>query len=67
MAPDFVEAEALKLLKAFLRIEDPQARRIIIAIVEAAARGTMVRIEELAATDTLSELRSQLEDQGIDS
>ena len=33
-------------MKAFYDIRDPEARRIIVAIVEAAARGASVKIEE---------------------
>jgi hypothetical protein len=42
------DEEALRLLKAFCKIRDPEARRIIVAIVEAAARGASVKIEEPA-------------------
>ena len=37
--------EALRLMRAFYNVGDPEARRIIVAIVEAAARGAAVKIE----------------------
>ena len=40
------EEEARRLITAFYKIEDRQARRIILAIVEAAARGAAIKIEE---------------------
>lgn len=43
------DREALRLMKAFYDIGDPEARRIIVAIVEAAARGASVKIEEPSA------------------
>jgi hypothetical protein len=45
MAQDEDE-EALRLIRAFYEIRDRKARRIIIAVVEAAARGALVKIEE---------------------
>ena len=33
-------------MRAFHNVRDPEARRIIVAIVEAAARGTSVKVEE---------------------
>jgi hypothetical protein len=42
------DTEALRLVRAFYNVRDPQARRIIVAIVEAAARGAAVKIEEPA-------------------
>ena len=42
------DQEALRLIKAFYTIRDREARRIIIAVVEAAARGASVKIEEPA-------------------
>ena len=42
------DQEALRLMKAFYAIRDREARRIIVAIVEAAARGASVKIEEPA-------------------
>jgi hypothetical protein len=41
---DSVE-EGLRLLRAFLEIEDTEARRVILSIVEAAARGAAVKFE----------------------
>ena len=38
--------EGLRLIKAFYRVRDREARRIIVAIVEAAARGASVKLEE---------------------
>ena len=49
--PDSVQdddQEALRLMKAFYTIKDREARRIIVAIVEAAARGASVKLEEPA-------------------
>jgi len=40
------DQEALRLMKAFYNISDREARRIIVAVVEAAARGASVKIEE---------------------
>lgn len=40
--------EALRLMRAFYNVRDREARRIIVAIVEAAARGASVKIEEPA-------------------
>ena len=42
------DREALRLMRAFYNIRDREARRIIVAIVEAAARGASVKIEEPA-------------------
>lgn len=42
------DQEALRLVRAFYKIRDREARRIIVAIVEAAARGASVKIEEPA-------------------
>jgi hypothetical protein len=38
MIYDLGDAEALRLMRAFQKIRDPEARRIIIGIVEAAAQ-----------------------------
>lgn len=40
--------EALRLMRAFYNVRDREARRIIVAIVEAASRGASVKIEEPA-------------------
>ena len=42
------DQEALRLMRAFYTIRDREARRIIVAIVEAAARGASVKLEEPA-------------------
>ena len=39
MIYDFGDAEALRLVRAFYMIEDPEIRRIIVAIAEAVTRG----------------------------
>ena len=44
------DREALRLMRAFYTIRDREARRIIVAIVEAAARGAAVKIEEPGMT-----------------
>jgi hypothetical protein len=40
------DQEALRLMKAFYDVRDRESRRIIVAIVEAAARGASVKVEE---------------------
>jgi hypothetical protein len=40
--------EALRLIRAFYAVRDSEARRTIVAIVEAAARGTSLKIEDPA-------------------
>ena len=40
------DAEALRLIRAFCKVRDRRARRIILAVVEAAAGGALVKIEE---------------------
>jgi len=42
---DFDGAEALRLMRAFHKISDPKDRRIIIAIVEAAAQGAAITVK----------------------
>lgn len=42
------DQEALRLMRAFYKVRDREARRIIVAIVEAAARGAAVKLEEPA-------------------
>jgi len=42
------DQQALRLMRAFYRVRDREARRIIVAIVEAAARGAAVKLEEPA-------------------
>ena len=46
MIYDSGDAEALRLLRAFHRISAPEARRIIIKIVEAAAQGAALEVED---------------------
>jgi hypothetical protein len=40
------DAETLRLIRAFYKVRDRNARRIILAVVEAAAKGALVKIEE---------------------
>jgi hypothetical protein len=47
MKIDLADAETLRLVKAFCRITDPEARRIVLSIAEAAARGAVVEMESL--------------------
>jgi hypothetical protein len=42
------DGEAVRLMRAFYEIRDDQARRIILAIVDAAARSASVKIEQPA-------------------
>ena len=46
MIYDSGDAEALRLIRAFHKISDPEARRIIIKIVEAAAQGAALEVED---------------------
>jgi len=46
MIYDSGDAEALRLLRAFHKISDPEARRIIIQIVEATAQGAAPKVKE---------------------
>ena len=46
MIYDSSDAEALRLVRAFYKIKDPEIRRIILAITEAAARGAIVSVRE---------------------
>ena len=46
MIYDSGDAEALRLMRAFHKISDPQIRRIIIEIVEAAAQGAALKVKE---------------------
>ena len=39
MEQDTLDVQGLRILKAFYGIKDPEARQIILLIVEAAARG----------------------------
>jgi hypothetical protein len=38
--------EGLRLIKALLKIRNPGARRIVLAIAEAAARGATVQVDD---------------------
>ena len=40
------DQEALRLMRAFCNVRDREARRIIVAVVEAAARGASIKVEE---------------------
>jgi hypothetical protein len=40
------DQQALRLMRAFYNVRDGEARRIIVALVEAAAQGASVKIEE---------------------
>jgi len=46
MIYDSGDAEALRLIRAFHKISDPEARRIIIKIVQAAAQGAALKVKE---------------------
>jgi hypothetical protein len=46
MIYDSGDAEALRLIRAFHKISDPEARRIIIQIVEATAQGAAPKVKE---------------------
>ena len=46
MIDDFGDAEGLRLMRAFHKISDPEARRIIIQIVEATAQGAAPKVKE---------------------
>ena len=49
MAPEqHDDAETLRLIRAFYKVKDRKARRIILAVVEAAAGGALLKIEEPA-------------------
>jgi hypothetical protein len=43
MNTPFFDEESLRLLKAFIQVKDPEARKLIIALVEAAARGGTIK------------------------
>jgi hypothetical protein len=45
MIYDSGDAEALRLLRAFHKISDPEARRIIVKIVQAAAQGATLKVK----------------------
>jgi hypothetical protein len=46
MIYDFDDAEGLRLMRAFHKISDPEARRIIIKIVEATAQGAALKVKQ---------------------
>jgi hypothetical protein len=46
MRNSVLDFETLRLMKAFEKIRDPHARRVIIKVVEAAAKGAVLRVEE---------------------
>lgn len=55
MSTPFFDDDSLRLLKAFIQVKDPEARRLIIALVEAAARGGKIRavsVEDAAEPKT---------------
>jgi hypothetical protein len=39
------DVEALRLMRAFHQIDDPQKRRLVIALAEALARGAAIKVE----------------------
>ena len=43
------DAETLRLIRAFYRVKDRTAREIILAVVEAAAGGALIKIDGPAA------------------
>lgn len=47
MTDDARDAQALRLVKAFMKIQDFDARSIIVRLTEAAARGASVKTENL--------------------
>ena len=51
----FGETEALRLMRAFYEIDDPDTRRIILAIAEAAAKGAKLNVEKREAEPSWSE------------
>jgi len=46
MSDDTANLETLRLINAFRRIHDPKARRLIIKVVEAAAEGATLKVDE---------------------
>lgn len=46
MMAKVADTEGLRLLKAFTNVQDPKARRVIIEIVEAAAEGATIVLDE---------------------
>ena len=55
MIYDFGEAEAFRLMRAFYQIDDPDTRRIILAIAEAAAKGAKLNVEKRETEPSWSE------------
>lgn len=43
MSQSLIDDEAVRLLAAFVQVKDPEARRLIIALVEAASRGGKIK------------------------
>lgn len=43
MSSPFLDEEAMRLLTAFVQVKDPEARRLILALVEAASRGGTIK------------------------
>jgi hypothetical protein len=54
-----IDAELLKLLRAFAGIEDPEARQLILKITEAAARGASLKAVVYPLNDT-TEIETKL-------
>jgi hypothetical protein len=45
MSDTLLDGEALRLLKAFVKIKDAEVRNLIVTLTEAAVRGATVKIE----------------------
>ena len=43
MSTPFFDDDSLRLLKAFIQVKDPETRKLILALVEAAARGGKIK------------------------
>lgn len=50
------DAQTLRLLRAFMKIEDLDARRIIIRLTEAAASGASINVENFDLASEMSKL-----------
>jgi hypothetical protein len=48
MSLPIFDDEALQLLRAFLKVKDPSARKLIIALAEAAARGGTIKAYDVS-------------------
>ena len=55
MIYDFGDTEALRLMRAFYQIDDPETRRIILAVAEAAAEGATLNVEKRETEPSWSE------------